>query len=101
MGINLIRWQLIDVMDTYQIRASDLAKEMGLSKNAVSNLRSTTMPRLTGQRLNDLLLGLNRLRPKSAPIIEPKDLICFSLTPAEVIYIENRVEPLFPSPKKA
>ena len=101
MGINLIRWRLIDVMDDYQIKPSDLAKEMGLSKNAISNLRSTTMPRLTEQRLNDLLLGLNRLRPRSVPIIEPKDLICFSLTPAELLYLDNQVEALLPSHKQA
>jgi len=101
MGINLIRWRLIDVMDDYQIKPSDLAKEMSLSKNAISNLRSTTMPRLTEQRLNDLLLGLNRLRPQGSPIIEPKDLICFSLTPAELIYIDSGTEAWSPSRKKA
>ncbi len=84
MSKDLISWNLIDVMETYEIKASDLAKAMGVSNNAISNLRSTKMPRLTAERLNELLLGLNCLRPEKTPIIEPKDLIHFSLTPDEL-----------------
>ncbi|VEP17884.1 conserved hypothetical protein [Hyella patelloides LEGE 07179] len=87
----LIRWNLIDVMETHKINAGDLAQKMNVSKNAISNLRSTKMPRLTEERLNQLLLCLNCLRRKDSPVIEPKDLIGFSLTPEELDFIQAGV----------
>ena len=87
----LIRWNLISVMENHQISAGNLAQEMKISNNAVSNLRSTKMPRLTEERLNQLLLCLNRLRKKGTPVIEPKDLIGFALTTEELDFID-RVE---------
>ena len=87
----LIRWNLIDVMETHKISASDLAEKMKVSNNAISNLRSTKMPRLTEERWNQLLLSLNCLRKKGSPLIEPKDLISFSLTPEELDFIQAGV----------
>lgn len=87
----LIRWNLIDVMETHKISAGDLAKTMNVSNNAISNLRSTKMPRLTEERLNQLLVSLNHLRQKDSPVIEPKDLIGFSLTPKELDFIQAGV----------
>ena len=84
----LITWNLVRVMEAHNISASDLAKKMDVSNNAVSNLRSTKMPRLSEERLNQLLLCLNYLRKKGSPVIEPKDLIVFSLTPEEWNLIE-------------
>ncbi len=84
MDKTLISWNLINLMESYEIKAGDLARVMGVSNNAISNLRSTRMPRLTEERLNELLIGLNCLRPQEKPIIEPKDLIKFSLTPDEI-----------------
>ena len=91
MSKTLIRWQLIDVMDKHKIGASDLAEKMNVSKNSISNLRSTKMPRLTEERLNQLLLSLNCLRQPNSPIIEPKDLIAFSLTSEELNLIQTEV----------
>ncbi len=87
----LITWNLIRVMEAHNISASDLAKKMDVSNNAISNLRSTKMPRLSEERLNQLLLCLNCLRQKGSPVIEPKDLIVFSLTPEEWNLIEAEV----------
>ncbi|EAZ88697.1 helix-turn-helix domain-containing protein [Crocosphaera chwakensis] len=84
MDKTLISWNLINLMESYGIKAGDLARVMGVSNNAISNLRSTRMPRLTEGTLNELLIGLNSLRPQGKPIIEPKDLIKFSLTPDEI-----------------
>ena len=47
----LITWNLIGVMETHNISASDLAKTMDVSNNAISNLRSSKMPRLSEERL--------------------------------------------------
>ena len=76
-------------MQANRIKAGDLAKTMKVSNNAISNLRSTKMPRLTEDRLNELLLGLNRLRPEGSPIIDIKNLIDFSLTPEELNFIQG------------
>ena len=87
----MIRWNLIDVMEIHKISAGDLAKKMGVSNNSISNLRSTKMPRLSEDRLNRLLLCLNCLRRKGSPVIEPKDLIGFALTPEEWDFIGEGV----------
>ena len=87
----LITWNLIGVMEAHNISASDLAKKMDVSNNAISNLRSIKMPRLSEERLNQLLICLNCLRKKGSPVIEPKDLIVFSLTPEEWNFIEAGV----------
>ncbi len=87
----LIRWNLINLMETHKISATDLAAKMNVSNNAISNLRSTKMPRLTEERLNQLLICLNSLRKEGSPVIEPKDLIGFSLTPEELNFIQAGV----------
>ncbi len=54
----------------------DLAKEMKLSANAVSNLRqSNTMPRLDGESLNKLCNALNSLAQELDEEITPITLI--------------------------
>ena len=84
MSLKLISWKLREVMDRHGIRATDLAESMGISKNAVSNLRGVDMPRLDGDRLNSLVLSLNQLRRHGSTLITPSDLIGFSLTPDEM-----------------
>lgn len=69
--------------------AGNLAQEMKISNNAVSNLRSTKMLRLTEERLNQLLLCLNRLRTEGTPVIEPQDLIGFALATEELNFIKR------------
>lgn len=79
MENTLIRWKLREVMDRHGIQAKDLADELGVSRNAVSNLRGVDMPRIDGARLNDLLLALNKMRRADSKLITPVDLIEFTL----------------------
>ncbi len=71
-----IRWRLNEVMARYRIKGGDLALFMGVSDNAISNLRKArTMPRIDGNRLTQLCDGLNELAKDSEKIITPTDLI--------------------------
>ncbi|PSB60672.1 hypothetical protein DSM107010_61800 [Chroococcidiopsis cubana SAG 39.79] len=66
-------------MARYHIKAIDLAKEMGVSANAVSNLRkSDTMPRLDGDSLNNLCNALNKLALNLDEQITPISLIDYT-----------------------
>ena len=84
MAMNVIQWRLRDVMDSHNISATSLAEKLGVSKNAVSNLRGVEMPRINGDRLNGLVLALNELRRANTDLITPADLIQFSLTTDEM-----------------
>ena len=88
MKQKLINWNLREVMDRNGIRGADLAQSMGISKNSVSNLRGVEMPRFDGDRLNSLVLSLNKLRKAGTDLITPSDLIGFSLTPDEMKELE-------------
>ncbi|PSF28947.1 XRE family transcriptional regulator [Aphanothece hegewaldii CCALA 016] len=66
-------------MARYSIKAVDLAKEMGISTNSVSNLRKgNTMPRLDGDSLNSLCNALNKLALDLDEEITPVTLIQYS-----------------------
>lgn len=79
MGQTLIKWRLREVMARYHIKAIDLAKEMGVSANAISNLRkSDTMPRLDGDSLNNLCNALNKLALNLGEQITPTSLIDYT-----------------------
>ncbi len=84
MENRVIQWRLREVMDRHGIQAKDLATEMGVSRNAVSNLRAFEMPRIDGDRLNQLIVSLNRLRKAKNSLITPSDLIGFTLSPEEM-----------------
>lgn len=72
----LIRWKLKEVMARYDIKGMDLAKELDVSTNTVSNLRKAkTMPRLDGDQLNLLLDALNRLATEKNELISHVTLI--------------------------
>jgi putative transcriptional regulator len=66
-------------MARYNIKAIDLAQEMGISANAVSNLRKgNTMPRLDGDSLNKLCNALNKLALDLDEEITPVTLIDYT-----------------------
>jgi DNA-binding Xre family transcriptional regulator len=66
-------------MARYSIKAVDLAKEMGISTNSVSNLRrGNTMPRLDGDSLNNLCNALNKLALDLDEEITPVMLIQYT-----------------------
>lgn len=83
----LIRWRLNEVMARHDIRAKELAEEMGVSPTTVSNLRKRNMPRLTEETLDKLCQALNELSEEGG-LITPGDLI------------EYTSEPDFPRKKK-
>ena len=79
MSQSLIRWRLREVMARYSIKAVDLAKEMGISTNSVSNLRrGNTMPRLDGDSLNNLCNALNKRALDLDEEITPVTLIQYT-----------------------
>ena len=60
--LKMIRWRLKEVMARYDIKGIDLAKEMGVRDASISNLRnSKTMPRLDGERIDQLCKALSKL----------------------------------------
>jgi DNA-binding Xre family transcriptional regulator len=62
-------------MARYNVKAIDLAKEMGVSNNAVSNLRKAdTMPRIDGETLNKICFALQKLSRTSVTV---SDLVEF------------------------
>ena len=82
MNQTLIRWRLREVMARYKIKAIDLAKELGMSANSISNLRnSDTMPRIDGYSLNNLCNALNTLAPDAQQEISPITLIDYTRDP--------------------
>lgn len=79
MSQAMLRWRLTEIMARHQIKVGVLASEMNITQASVSNLRSPEMPRLTGERLNNLLVALNRLS-KTGELVTPADLFEFKIT---------------------
>ncbi|MEG4010492.1 helix-turn-helix transcriptional regulator [Microcoleus sp. Pol11C1] len=66
MTQTLIRWKLSEIMARHRIKGSDLAECLKTSTNAISRLKNAkTMPRIDGNRLNDLCNALNKLAEDS------------------------------------
>lgn len=67
---------MAEVMARHNIKGKVLAMELGLSTNAVSNLKTAkTMPQLTGEKLDQLCNALNKVRNRDEGLITPNDLI--------------------------
>ena len=76
MPQTLIRWRLREVMARYHIKGVDLASQLGVSGNSISNLRnSKSMPRIDGDALNNLCNALNKLALDLDREITPSTLI--------------------------
>jgi putative transcriptional regulator len=67
----MIRWKLAELMARHGIKPKDLATEMDCTRDAVSNLRRRTMPRLSEDTWNNLMNSLCKL---SGVTITPNDL---------------------------
>jgi putative transcriptional regulator len=75
MTATLIRWRLSEVMARHRVAAKDLAKLLGVSNNAISNLRNAdVMPRIDGTRLEQICVAISRLSRLGDPV-SPHDLI--------------------------
>jgi DNA-binding Xre family transcriptional regulator len=70
-------------MDDRGISATALAEAMQVSRNAVSLWRKPTMPKIDGERLNKLILALNKLSIEKNRITS-SDLIVTSFTSKEL-----------------
>ncbi len=61
----MIRWKLKEVMARYDITGVALAKELNIRTATVSDWRtSKTLPRLGGERLDELCKALSKLARK-------------------------------------
>ncbi len=89
MDVTVIHWKLREVMEQRRLKATDLASTLGISNNAIANLRKNEMPRMTEERLNQLMLGLNKLLSPGEPPIKLSDVVQFSLSPEELELIRN------------
>jgi DNA-binding Xre family transcriptional regulator len=95
MTQTLIKWRLREVMARYRIKAVDLAEEIGVSPNSVSNLRnSESMPRLDGSSLNYLCNALIMLAINLEEVITPITLIDYTrdCEPEPTINSDKRVK---------
>lgn len=79
-------------MEREGIQAKDLAQEIGVTANAMTNLRKSKMPRIDGKRLNSLILGLNNLKRDGSRLIILKDVLEFSCTPEELCKVDTSVK---------
>jgi DNA-binding Xre family transcriptional regulator len=71
---NMIKWNLTQIMKRHGISAIALSNALGVSRNSVS-LHRRGFPRITENRLNDLLNALNALRRVDTPDIKIEELI--------------------------
>lgn len=88
--ISLITWRLRQLMTDRKIAVGDLAKELGISRTALTNLRGDKMPRISGERINQIIVALNCLIPAEEDPIGAADLLGFGLTVEEIKYVRQR-----------
>lgn len=77
-------------MSDRKIAVGDLAKELGISRTAVTNMRGDQMPRLNGERINQIIVALNCLIPADEDPIGASDLLGFGLTVTELKHVRQR-----------
>lgn len=80
----MIQWKVKAVMRLHDISARALSEELQLSSTAISILRRVDMPRMDGEKLNQLMLALNRMRRADSPLITLTDIMEFSLSMDEL-----------------
>ena len=65
------RWRLSEVMARYRISGVDLAQELGVTRQAVSNMKNRAqMPRMDGQQLDQLCEALSKLSGKQITVAD-------------------------------
>jgi putative transcriptional regulator len=67
----MVRFKLAEVMARYQIKVKVLAAEMGYTPDAITHLKKSAMPRLSGDAWDKLIKSLRKL---SGEEIMPNDL---------------------------
>ncbi|ABW33236.1 helix-turn-helix domain-containing protein [Acaryochloris marina] len=76
----LITWKLKEHMAANKISVPQLAARLGISENAVINMRRSEMPRINGERLNQIIVALNAMRKKGKKRIQVQDLIVLTFS---------------------
>lgn len=77
MFLTVIKWRLAEIMARHKIKGNELADKLNVRPNTISNLKNShTMPRLDGDKLNDLCIALTQLANES---ITPNHLIEYSV----------------------
>lgn len=84
MERHLITWRLKEHMSANKLSVAEMAKRLGISQTAVIKLRRSDMPRINGDRLNQIIMALNATRKKGKPPIGVSDLIVLAFTVNEV-----------------
>lgn len=75
--LTVIKWRLAEIMARYKIKGNELADKLKVRPNTISNLKNAhTMPRLDGDKLNDLCIALTQLADEH---ITPSHLIEYSV----------------------
>lgn len=77
-------------MSDRKITVAGLAKELGISSAAVSNLRGDVMPKIGGDRVNQIIIALNCLLKPGEKPIGAADLLGFGLTVEEMQHVQER-----------
>jgi putative transcriptional regulator len=55
------RWRLNELMARHRVTGADMAKELGISTNAMSALRrAAKMPKINGDRLDEIAAALTK-----------------------------------------
>lgn len=67
-------------MAANKISVPQLAARLGISENAVINMRRSEMPRINGERLNQIIVALNAMRKKGKKRIQVQDLIVLTFS---------------------
>lgn len=63
------RWRLSELMSRHEVSGKDLADYLGISYNAMSALRKAKkMPRIDGDRLDQIAAGLSSLSKIGEPV---------------------------------
>lgn len=78
ISMGRVRWRLNEIMARYFIRVDYLADKVGISPQALSNLKNREdMPRIDGNRLGVLCKHLTLMARERDPsvLITPQDLI--------------------------
>lgn len=81
---HLITWRLKELMSANKLSVAEMARRLGVSDTAVIKLRRSDMPRINGERLNQIIMVLNATRKKGKPPIGVSDLIVLTFSMSEV-----------------
>ncbi|NET08270.1 MAG: helix-turn-helix domain-containing protein [Merismopedia sp. SIO2A8] len=64
--MKMMKWKLAELMARHRVTGRDLAKKIGKHENSITRLKGeTSMPKISGEDLETLLLGIEELAEES------------------------------------